>query len=108
MNHLLPSVIRQVVHSHSAAVVHDLAALDRRKRGRRAPRDAGSATSWKNRLRRMLFLDKLQPLVGQTPKWQTLGQSLPPVFDHTPGGRTSALGRVVSAIKAMFRTGSKP
>ena len=33
MNHLLPSVIRQVVHSHSAAVVHDLAALDRRKRG---------------------------------------------------------------------------
>ena len=25
-----------------------------------------SMTSWKNRLRRMLFLDKLQPLVGQT------------------------------------------
>ena len=24
-------------------------------------------TSWKNRLRRMLFLHKLEPLVGQTP-----------------------------------------
>ena len=29
------------------------------------------------------------------------------VFDHTPGEMTSALGRVLSAIKAMFRTGRK-
>ena len=36
-----------------------------------------SMTSWKNQLQRMLFLDNLQPLVGQTPKWQTLGQTLP-------------------------------
>ena len=27
-----------------------------------------SMTSWKNRLRRMLFLDELEPLVDQTPK----------------------------------------
>ena len=27
-----------------------------------------SMTSWKNRLRRMLFLDKMEPLVGQTQK----------------------------------------
>ena len=39
----------------------------------------------------------------ESSKWQTLTQTLPPVFDHTPGGRTSALGCVVSAIKAMFR-----
>ena len=26
-----------------------------------------SMTSWKSRLQRMLFLDKLQPLVGKTP-----------------------------------------
>ena len=32
-----------------------------------------SMTSWKNRLRRMLFLDKLQPLVGQTPTVADLG-----------------------------------
>ena len=27
-----------------------------------------SMTSWKKRLQRMLFLDELEPLVGQTPK----------------------------------------
>ena len=32
-----------------------------------------SITSWKNRLRRMLFLDKLEPLVGQTPKVADFG-----------------------------------
>ena len=32
-----------------------------------------SMTSWKNRLRRMLFLDKLPPLVGQTPTVAELG-----------------------------------
>ena len=30
------------------------------------------------------------------------------VFDHTPGAMTSALVRVVSAIKTLFRTGRKP
>ena len=32
-----------------------------------------SMTSWKNRLRRMLFLDELEPLVDQTPKVADLG-----------------------------------
>ena len=30
-------------------------------------------TSWKNRLRRMLFLHKLEPLVSQTPKVAEVG-----------------------------------
>ena len=88
------------------AVVHDLAALDRRKRGRRAPRDAGSATSWKNRLRRVLFLDKLQPLVGQTPKWQTLGQTLPPATPQIyPGPNTTS---DVSVQPAKLKNGPQP
>ena len=32
-----------------------------------------SMTSWKDRLQRMLFLDKLQPFVGQTPKAADFG-----------------------------------
>ena len=32
-----------------------------------------SMTSWKNRLRRMLFLDELEPLVDQTPKVADFG-----------------------------------
>ena len=32
-----------------------------------------SMTSWKNQLQRMLFLDNLQPLVGQTPKVADFG-----------------------------------
>ena len=32
-------------------------------------------TSWKNRLRRMLFLHKLEPLVIQTPKVAELGSN---------------------------------
>ena len=31
-----------------------------------------SMTSWKNRLRRMLFFDELEPLVGQTPLYGRL------------------------------------
>ena len=55
-------------------------------------------------------LSSIPPLVDpilEHQRWQSLAQTLPPVFDHTPGGRTSALGRVVSAIKAMFRAGLK-
>ena len=32
-----------------------------------------SMTSWKKRLRRMLFLDELEPLVDQTPKVADFG-----------------------------------
>ena len=32
-----------------------------------------SMTSWKNRLRRMLFLDELEPLAGQTQKVADFG-----------------------------------
>ena len=34
-----------------------------------------SMTSWKNQLQRMLFLDNLQPLVGQTPKVAEFGSN---------------------------------
>ena len=34
-----------------------------------------SMTSWKNRLRRMLFFDELEPLVGQTPQMADFGSN---------------------------------
>ena len=40
-----------------------------------------SMTSWKNRLRRMLFLHKLEPLVIQTPK---VAEFTPNSANHRP------------------------
>ena len=44
-----------------------------------------SMTSWKKRLRRMLFLDELDQLVGQTPKMADLGANSATATDETAG-----------------------
>ena len=44
----------------------------------------------KKRLQRMLFLDKLQPSVGQTPKVADFGASLPPATLRQPTPAMSA------------------